>query len=140
MRETIETNINKEALMEIAMHQPTEKDNSQSSNNTKGTIEDIIKHTPDLEQYIVANILTKCGKPEGYEGKRKFTLYKGWDTGNCQRGRVCFYHKRYDKQKDIDTMAITSYFFTTKSTGIGIHLPKSKGKIPDITIDYPTNG
>ena len=139
MQETIVPNTIKENLMETTMHQPMKKE-SALNNNTKGTIAELIKYTPELEQYLTANILTKCGKPEGYEGKRKFTLYKGWDTSNCQRGRVCFYHKRYDKQKDIDTMAITSYFFTIKSTGIGIHLPKSKGNIPDITIDYPTNG
>ena len=125
--------------MEATMHQPMKKE-SVLNNNTKGGIGELIKNTPNLEQYIVASILTKCGKPAGYEGKNKFNLYRGWDTGNCQRGRVCFYHKRYDKQKDIDTMAITSYFFTIKSTGIDIHSPNNKGNTPDITIDYPTNG
>ena len=103
-------------------------------------IADLIKYTPDLESYIVANIITRCGKPVGYEGKHKFNLYKGWDKGNRQRGRVCFYHKRYDKQKDLDTMAITSYFFTITPSIISIHFPNNKGNDPDMHIDYPTNG
>ena len=126
--------------METAMDKKPAAPKKIRSKRADTPIADLIKYTPDLESYIVGSIITKCGKPEGYEGKRKFNLYKGWDTGNCQRGRVCFYHKRYDKQKDIDTMAITSYFFTIKSTGIGIHFPNNKGNNPDITIDYPTNG
>jgi hypothetical protein len=126
--------------METAMDKKPAAPKKIRSKRTDTPIADLIKYTPDLESYIVASIITKCGKPEGYEGKRKFTLYKGWDTGNSQRGRVCFYHNRYDKQKDIDTMAITSYFFTITPSIITIHLPNRKENTPNIHIDYPTNG
>ena len=126
--------------METAMDKKPAAPKKIRSKRTDTPIADLIKYTPDLESYIVASIITKCGKPEGYEGKRKFTLYKGWDTGNSQRGRVCFYHNRYDKQKDIDTMAITSYFFTITPSIISIHLPNRKENDPNIHIDYPTNG
>ena len=126
--------------METAMDKKPAAPKKIRSKRTDTPIADLIKYTPDLESYIVASIITKCGKPEGYEGKRKFTLYKGWDTGNSQRGRVCFYHNRYDKQKDIDTMAITSYFFTITPSIISIHLPNRKENTPNIHIDYPTNG
>jgi len=125
--------------METAMEEQKAPKKSRRK-RTDTPIADLIKYTPDLESYIVANIITKCGKPEGYEGKYKFNLYKGWDVGNCQRGRVCFYHNRYDKQKDLDTMAITSYFFTITPSIISIHFPNNKGNDPDIHIDYPTNG
>ena len=130
-----------EINMETTMHQNTPTEPTKIRKKRIDTpIADLIKYTPDLEKYIIANIITRCGKPAGYEGKRKFTLYKGWDTGNSQRGRVCFYHNRYDKQKDIDTMAITSYFFTITPSIITIHLPNRKENIPNIHIDYPTNG
>lgn len=125
--------------METAMEEQKAPKKSRRK-RTDTPIADLIKYTPDLESYIVANIITKCGKPEGYEGKYKFNLYKGWDVGNCQRGRVCFYHKGYDKKKDIDTMAITSYFFTITPSIISIHFPNNKGNDPDMYIDYPTNG
>ena len=126
--------------METAMDKKPAAPKKIRSQRTDVPIADLIKYTPDLESYIVASIITKCGKPAGYEGKRKFNLYKGWDMGNCQRGRVCFYHKVYNKKKDIDTMAITSYFFTITSSIISIHFPNNKGNDPDMHIDYPTNG
>ena len=129
--------------MEIDMETAMEEQKAPEKSRKKRVdtpIADLIKYTPDLESYIVASIITKCGKPEGYVGKGKFYLYKGWDRGNCQRGRVCFYHKRYDKQKDLDTMAITSYFFTITPSIISIHFPNNKGNDPDMHIDYPTNG
>ena len=126
--------------METAMDKKPAVPKKTRKKRADTPIADLIKYTPDLEKYIIANIITKCGKPAGYEGKRKFTLYKGWDTGNRQRGRVCFYHKVYYKKKDIDTMAITSYFFTITPSIISIHLPNRKENDPDIHIDYPTNG
>jgi len=129
-----------ETDMETAMDKKPAAPKKIRSKRTDTPIADLIKYTPDLEKYIIASIITRCGKPAGYEGKRKFTLYKGWDTGNSQRGRVCFYHNRYDKQKDIDTMAMTSYFFTITPSIISIHLPNRKENDPDIHIDYPTNG
>ena len=126
--------------METAMDKKPAVPKKIRSKRSDTPIADLIKYTPDLESYIVASIITKCGKPVGYEGKRKFTLYKGWDTGNSQRGRLCFYHSRYDKKKDIDTMAITSYFFTITPSIITIHLPNRKENTPNIHIDYPTNG
>ncbi len=115
--------------METAMDKKPAVPKKIRSKRADTPIADLIKYTPDLESYIVGSIITKCGKPEGYEGKRKFTLYKGWDTGNRQRGK-----------KDIDTMAITSYFFTITPSIISIHFPNNKGNDPDMHIDYPTNG
>tara|TARA_R110002020_G_scaffold81378_1_gene202201 strand:- start:977 stop:1354 length:378 start_codon:yes stop_codon:yes gene_type:complete len=125
--------------MEATMHQPIKK-NAPDNNNTNGGIADLIKYTPSLEQYIVANILTKCGKAEGYEGKYRFSLYKGWINGNQQYGRVCFYHKRFCKKNQTKVVCITSYFLRIGIREIGIHLPNNKGKTPDITIDFPTKG
>jgi len=121
------------------MHQPIKK-NAPDNNNTNGGIADLIKYTPSLEQYIVANILTKCGKAEGYEGKYRFSLYKGWINGNQQYGRVCFYHKRFCKRNQTKVVTITSYFLRVGIREIGIHLPNNSGKTPDITIDFPTKG
>ena len=129
-----------EIKMETAMDKKPAAPKKIRKKRTDTPIADLIKYTPDLESYIIDSIITKCGKPEGYEGKYKFTLYKDWDVGNCQRGRVNFYHKVYYKKKDIDTMVITSYFFTIKTDTIGIHTPDSKGIKPCMVIDYPTNG
>ena len=129
-----------ETDMETAMDKKPAAPKKIRSKRSDTPIADLIKYTPDLESYIIDSIITKCGKPAGYEGKYKFSLYEGWDIGNCQRGRVNFYHKVYYKKKDIDTMVITSYFFTIKTDSIGIHTPESKGIIPCTVIDYPTNG
>jgi len=129
-----------EIKMETAMDKKPAAPKKIRKKRTDTPIADLIKYTPDLESYIIDSIITKCGKPAGYEGKYKFTLYKDWDVGNCQRGRVNFYHKVYYKKKDIDTMVITSYFFTIKTDTIGIHTPDSKGIKPCMVIDYPTNG
>lgn len=103
-------------------------------------IADLIKYTPNLESYILANIITKCGKPEGYEGQYKFVLYSGWDTGNIQRARVNIYHRVYNKKKELYTKVITSYFLTITPNSIAIYFPKHSKNTPDIYIDYPTNG
>ena len=122
------------------MHQPMNKQSAPDNNNTKGGIEDLIKYTPSLEQYVVANILTKCGRPADYEGKYKFILYKGWVKGNYQYGRVNLYHKRFCKVNQTKVVGITSYFIRVGIREIGIHLPNNSGKRADIIIDFPTKG
>ena len=126
--------------MEATMHQPMNKQSAPDNNNTKGGIEDLIKYTPSLEQYVVANILTKCGRPTDYEGKYKFILYKGWVKGDRQYGRVNFYHKSFCKKNQNKVVTITSYFIVVSINEIGIHLPNNTGKTPDIIIDFPTKG
>jgi len=112
----------------------------KTNNNTNASITDLIKYTPKLGRYVVANILTKYGKPHGYEGKYKFILYKGWIKNNEQIGRVNFYHKRFCKKTQTKVVCITSYFLGIEPTGIGIHLPDNRGNKPNIYIDYPTKG
>ena len=126
--------------MEATMHQSMNKQSAPDNNNTKGGIEDLIKYTPSLEQYVIANILTKCGRPQDYDGKYKFILYKGWIKGDYQYGRVNFYHKRFCKKNQTKVVTITSYFLRVGIREIEIHLPNNKGKTPDIIIDYPTKG
>ena len=126
--------------MEATMHQPMNKQSAPDNNNTKGGIEDLIKYTPSLEQYVVANILTKCGRPTDYEGQYKFILYNGWVKGDRQYGRVNFYHKRFCKKNQTKVVTITSYFIVVSIREIGIHLPNNTGKTPDIIIDFPTKG
>jgi len=112
----------------------------KTNNNTNASITDLIKYTPKLGRYVVANILTKYGKPHGYEGKYKFILYKGWIKNNEQIGRVNFYHKRFCKKSQTEVVTITSYFIQVGIREIGIHLPNNSGKTPDIYIDFPTKG
>ena len=112
----------------------------KTNNNTNASITDLIKYTPNLGQYVVANILTKFGRPYGYDGKHKFILYKGWIKGNRQFGRVNFYHKRFCKKNQTEVVTITSYFIAVGIREIEIHLPDNNGKTPDIYIDYPTKG
>ena len=126
--------------MEATMHQSMNKQSAPDNNNTKGGIEDLIKYTPSLAQYVIANILTKCGRPQDYDGKYKFILYKGWIKGDYQYGRVNFYHKRFCKKNQTKVVTITSYFLRVGIREIEIHLPNNKGKTPDIIIDYPTKG
>ena len=112
----------------------------KTNNNTNASITDLIKYTPNLGQYVVANILTKFGRPYGYDGKHKFILYKGWIKGNRQFGRVNFYHKRFCKKNQTKVVTITSYFLRVGIREIEIHLPDNNGKTPDLYIDYPTKG
>ena len=110
----------------------------KTNNNTNASITDLIKYTPNLGQYVVANILTKFGRPYGYDGKHKFILYKGWIKGNRQFGRVNFYHKRFCKKNQTEVVTITSYFIAVGIREIEIHLPDNSGNTPDLYIDYPT--
>ena len=112
----------------------------KTNNNTNASITDLIKYTPNLGQYVVANILTKFGRPYGYDGKHKFILYKGWIKGNRQFGRVNFYHKRFCKKNQTEVVTITSYFIAVGIREIAIQLPDNNGKTPDLYIDYPTKG
>ena len=144
MRETNPDNYLRSNCMEATMHQELDnntKDAPKSNNNTKGVnITDLIKYTPNLGEYIKANILTKCGRPQDYDGKYKFILYKGWVKGDRQYGRVNFYHKRFCKINQTKVVTITSYFIVVSIREIAIHLPDNKGKTPDIIIDFPTKG
>ncbi len=130
--------------MEATMHQELNnntKDAPKSNNNIKGVnITDLIKYTPNLGEYIKANILTKCGRPRGYEGKYKFFTYDGWIKGNRQYGRINLYHKRFCKINQMEVVCITSYFLGIEPTGIGIHSPDNSTNKPDMLIDYPTTG
>ena len=127
--------------METTMHQPIPKRNTKArANNNTSPIVELINQTPSLEQYVIANILTKCGRPQDYDGKYKFILYKGWIKGDYQYGRVNFYHKRFCKKNQTKVVTISSYFLRVGIREIEIHLPNNKGKTPDIIIDYPTKG
>ena len=127
--------------METTMHQPIPKRNTKArANNNTSPIVELINQTPSLEQYVIANILTKCGRPQDYDGKYKFILYKGWIKRDYQYGRVNFYHQRFCKKNQTKVVTITSYFLRVGIREIGIHLPNNKGKTPDIIIDYPTKG
>ena len=56
--------------MEITMSSSSKKSNSKIP-----SITELIQNTPSLERYVIANIITKFGKPRGYEGKYKFIIY-----------------------------------------------------------------
>ena len=88
----------------------TMNSSSNKSKSKKPSITELIQNTPSLERYVVANIVTRFGKPRGYEGKYKFIVYKGWVKGNTQYGRVNLYHKRFCKVNQMDVVTITSYF------------------------------
>ena len=62
MRETNPDNYLRSNCMEATMHQEIKKNEppKKDNNNIKGVnITDLIKYTPDLGEYIKANILTK---------------------------------------------------------------------------------
>lgn len=102
------------------------------------SITELMNNTPNLEKYIIANILTKCGRPEHYDGKYKFIVYKGWVTGGRQNCRINFYHKKFCKQKDMLIMSITSYFIKVGINDISISYPEKS--TPDLFIVFPTEG
>ena len=141
--ETNPNNYLRSKCMEATMHQEIKKNEppKKDNNNIKGVnITDLIKYTPNLGEYIKANILTKCGRPRGYEGKYKFFTYDGWIKGNRQYGRINLYHKRFCKVNQMEVVCITSYFLGIEPTGIGVHSPHNQTNKPDMLIDYPTNG
>lgn len=102
------------------------------------SIAELMNSTHNLEKYIIANILTKCGRPDNYDGKYKFIVYKDWVVGNRQNCRVNFYHKRLCKQKDMLVTAITSYFVKVGIKDISISYPEKS--TPDLFIVFPTEG
>ncbi len=118
----------------------TMQSSSQKNKSKMPSITELIKNTPSLERYIVANIITRFGKPRGYEGKYKFIIYKGWTVGNTQYGRINFYHKRFCKVNQMDVVTITSYFIHINIRDIGICIPENSSQKPDLFIVYPTKG
>jgi hypothetical protein len=118
----------------------TMKSSSHKDKQKKPSITELIQNTPSLERYVVANIVTKFGKPKGYEGKYKFIVYKDWVKGGTQYGRVNLYHKRFCKKNQTDVVTITSYFIHINIRDIGICKPESNSVEPDLFIVYPTKG
>lgn len=116
------------------------KSSSKKDKPKMPSITELIKNTPSLERYIVANINTRFGKPRGYEGKYKFIVYKGWVNGNTQYGRVNFYHKRFCKKSQMEVVTITSYFIHIGIRDIGICVPENSSVKPDFFIVFPTKG
>ena len=124
-----------EATMTPTENEATVGDNS----NQRPSIVDIIKFTPNLEEYILANIYTKCEKPDIVEHVR-FSLYDGWNKGNIQRGRMCIFYGVPVEGAIWNDKKIVSYFLLIKEKEINIFLPENTGKGPDITIPFPTDG
>ena len=72
--------------METSMHQepivPADaKVHVPPKEKPAANITDIIKFTPNLEDYILANIYNSCGKPDIVEHVR-FSIYNGWNILN----------------------------------------------------------
>lgn len=119
---------------------PTENEAAVGDNsNQPPSISDMIKFTPNLEEYILESIYTKCGKPDIVHTVR-FSIYNGWDRGDIQRGRMCIFYKVPEEGQDWNNTEIVSYFLLIKEKEINIFLPENKGTGPDITIPYPTKG
>jgi len=102
------------------------------------SVTELMNNTPNLERYIVASILTKCGRPNNYDGSYKFIVYKDWVTNNRQHCRINFYHKKLCKQKEMLVTEITSYFVKVGIRDISISYPKTS--TPDLFIVFPTEG
>tara|TARA_R100001377_G_scaffold73608_1_gene49645 strand:- start:1043 stop:1402 length:360 start_codon:yes stop_codon:yes gene_type:complete len=116
----------------------TMKSMSSTEKPKMPSITELINNTPSLEKYIIASILTKCGRPDQYEGKYKFIIYKDWIGNNRQFGRVNFYHRKFCKQKSESIMAITSYFVKVGIRDISISYPEKSKQ--DLFIVFPTAG
>ena len=123
---------------EVKNMETTMKSMSSTEKPKIPSVTELINNTPSLEKYIIASILTKCGRPDEYEGKYKFITYKGWIGNNRQFGRVNFYHRKFCKQKDVTIMAITSYFIKIGIRDISISYPETSK--PDLFIVFPTEG
>ena len=104
-------------------------------------IKDLMKFTPELENYIKANIYTTFGKPDRIFHER-YSIYDGWDKGNVQRGRFCIFHTvpHPKPSEDRDISNITSYFLRISPINICIYQQSTVGEEPDLTISFPTKG
>jgi len=102
-------------------------------------IQNIMKFTPELKDYIKSYIFINIDKPKNIIEER-FSVYDGWVRGNVQRARLCIFHTKWNEKKECDDTIITSYFLMISPQEIHIHLPSNKGNAPDITISYPTKG
>lgn len=119
---------------------PTENEATVGDNsNQPPSIVDIIKFTPNLEEYILANIYTKCEKPDIVEHVR-FSVYDGWHKGNIQRARMCIFYGVPVEGQMFNNTEIVSYFLLIKEKDIDIFLPENTGTGADITIPFPTKG
>lgn len=104
-------------------------------------ITELIKFTPELEDYIKANIYTTFGKPDKIFHER-FSIYDGWNKGNLQRGRFCAFHKVPNPKalEDFEVSEITSWFLRISPVNICIYQESTVGEEPDLTISFPTKG
>lgn len=130
--------------METSMHQepivPADaKVHVPPKERPAANITDIIKFTPNLEDYILANIYNSCGKPDIVEHVR-FSIYNGWNKGDIQRARICIFYGIPVEGAMYNKTQIVSYFLRISRDEIEIHLPKNNGNKSDMTIPYPTNG
>ena len=102
-------------------------------------ISDLLKFTPDLEDYIKSYIFNNIDRPENIIEER-FSIYKGWERGNVQRGRLCIFYSEHNEKKNCKDTNIVSYFLHITPTEIKIFLPSNENNTPDITIPFPTGG
>lgn len=102
-------------------------------------ISNLLKFTPDLENYIKSYIFDNIDKPQNIIEER-FSIYDGWERGNVQRGRLCIFHTEYNEKKSCKDTMITSYFLHISPRDINIFLPSNENNTPDITIPFPTDG
>ena len=103
------------------------------------SIEQIIKFTPELKEYILANIYTRHEKPSNIQ-RIKFNVYEGWNNGGVQKARMDIFWGEPIQGCMFPKTHIVSYFLQIDKNKIGIHLPNNKTNTPDIYIDFPTTG
>ena len=114
-------------------------DVTKTSMEDEVKILDLIKFTPDLEDYIKVYIFNNIDRPQNIIEER-FSIYKGWEKGNVQRGRLCIFHTEHNERKECKDTMITSYFLHISPTEINIFLPSNENNVPDITIPFPIMG
>ena len=136
------TDMYKEKQMETTMHQdplsPLSEKIEPKPKRKEISIDQLIKFTPELKDYILANIYTRHERPSNVE-RVKFNVYKGWTNGGIQKARMdifwgepvqgCMYTKTH----------IVSYFLQIDPYKIGIHFPSNSTNNPDMYIDFPTS-
>ena len=121
--------------METTMNQNV----TENATEDEVKIADLLKFTPELEDYIKSYIYSNIDKPKNIIEER-FSIYAGWDVGNIQRARLCIFHTEYNEAIQLKDTHIVSYFLHISDKEIKIFLPTNEDNTPDITIDFPTEG
>lgn len=89
--------------------------------------------TNEQQELLASGIFKFYGKPNKITNTR-LSIYKGWNSNNTQRARICFFHLVPCPEMGPDKMHIVSYFLKINKNIVRVYT-KNCNLDPDLVLD-----